>query len=184
MNKAHAERVLAFQEGVASRLNGLQMPLSPASYLEKALQASLQSLRHKQEHDMKIGQMTAGKFLKKDDVDPPLLLTVQGFEEENVAPEDKPKELKWVMYFEETDKGLVMNTTNLQLGAIAMGSQETDDWVGKQFVVFNDPTVSYAGKITGGVRIRAPKKSVTGKSSVKAPDPRPEPPDEDPDVPF
>jgi hypothetical protein len=137
---------------------------------------------------MKITQMMGGKYLKKDDCIPDLLLTIRGFEEENVAPDDKPKELKWVMYFEETDKGLVMNSTNLQLAAIALNSQDTDDWVGQKIVAFNDPAVQYAGKITGGVRLRPPRKSVTGKPAAKVPamatDPRPEPPEEDSDLPF
>jgi hypothetical protein len=137
---------------------------------------------------MKISQMMGGKYLKKDDCIPDLLLTIRGFEEENVAPDDKPQELKWVMYFEETDKGLVMNSTNLQLAAIALNSQDTDDWIGQKIVAFNDASVQYAGKITGGVRLRPPRKSV-GKSSAKVPamatDPRPEPPEEEDErIPF
>jgi hypothetical protein len=141
---------------------------------------------------MKISSMMGGKYLKKDDCIPDLLLTIRGFEEANVAPDDKPQEMKWVMYFEETDKGLVMNSTNLQLAAIALNSQDTDDWIGQKIVAFNDASVQYAGKITGGVRLRPPRKSVAGKSAAKVPamatDPRPEPPtfDEpnDDDVPF
>jgi hypothetical protein len=137
---------------------------------------------------MKISQMMGGKYLKKDDCIPDLLLTIRGFEEENVAPQDSGKDdMKWVMYFEETDKGLVMNSTNLQLAAIALNSQDTDDWIGQKIVAFNDPAVQYAGKITGGVRLRPPRKSVTGKPAAKVPamatDPRPEPP-EDADIPF
>jgi hypothetical protein len=137
---------------------------------------------------MKITQMMGGKYLKKDDCIPDLLLTIRGFEEENVAPDDKPREMKWVMYFEETDKGLVMNSTNLQLAAIALNSQDTDDWVGQKIVAFNDPAVQYAGKITGGVRLRPPRqaKKPTGPRMTVAhasPDTRPEPPDPE-DVPF
>jgi hypothetical protein len=137
---------------------------------------------------MKITQMMGGKYLKKDDCIPDLLLTIRGFEEENVAPDDKPREMKWVMYFEETDKGLVMNSTNLQLAAIALNSQDTDDWVGQKIVAFNDPAVQYAGKITGGVRLRPPKsKKPTGPRmttvAYASPDTRPEPPDPE-DVPF
>jgi hypothetical protein len=138
---------------------------------------------------MKITQMMGGKYLKKDDCIPDLLLTIRGFEEENVAPDDKPKELKWVMYFEETDKGLVMNSTNLQLAAIALNSQDTDDWVGQKIVAFNDPAVQYAGKITGGVRLRPPRpaKKPTSPRMVTvahaSPDTRPEPPEDD-DIPF
>jgi hypothetical protein len=168
-----------------------QAPITDSpSFLEKALQASLQSLRHKQEPEpMKIGTMIGGKYLKKDDCDPPLLLTISGFAEENVATDDKPQEMKWVMQFEESEKGLVMNTTNLQLAAIAFGSQDTDDWLGKQIVCYHDPNISFGGKVVGGVRVRAPKRSVAGKSSAKVPamatDPRPEPPvEEDSDIPF
>lgn len=137
---------------------------------------------------MKITQMMSSKYFKKEDVEQgPILVTIKSFEEENVAPADKPQELKWVMYVEESDKGLVMNTTNLQLAAIAMGSQETDHWLGKKIVLFNDPTVSFGGKLTGGVRVRAAKKP--GQSSAKVPamanDPRPEPPaDFEDSIPF
>jgi hypothetical protein len=36
-------------------------------------------------------------------------------------------------------------------------SEDTDDWTGKKIVLYNDPNVSYAGKIIGGIRVRAPK---------------------------
>jgi hypothetical protein len=107
---------------------------------------------------MKIGQMMSAKYLKKDDVDPPVLVSIRTFRHENVAQENQPEELKWVMYFAEMDKGLVLNSTNLQLAAMALGSDDTDDWIGHQVVLYNDPNVSFGGKLTGGVRIRAPKR--------------------------
>jgi hypothetical protein len=136
---------------------------------------------------MKIGQMMAGKYLKKEDCDPPMLATIERFEEENVAREDQPEDLKWVMYFENNEKGLVMNTTNLQLAAKAFGTEETDDWIGKQIVLYHDPNVSFGGKLVGGIRVRAPKGKSKLEQSKKSPDPRPEPPpfdDMDSDVPF
>lgn len=135
---------------------------------------------------MKIGQMMGGKYLKKDDCDPLLLLTIKEFVEENVAGSDQPEERKWVMRFSDSEKGLVMNTTNLQLAAIAFGSQDTDDWIGRQIVCFNDPSVSFGGKVTGGVRVRAPKKKAASKPVVpQEPDGRPVPFDDmDDDVPF
>ena len=105
---------------------------------------------------MKIGQMIGGKYLKKEDCDPPILATIERFAEENVAKEDQPEELKWVMYFSDNDKALVMNSTNLQLAAIAFGTQETDEWIGRQLVLYHDPNVSFGGKLVGGVRVRAP----------------------------
>jgi hypothetical protein len=134
---------------------------------------------------MKIGQMMAGKYLKKEDCDPPMLVTIDRFEEENVAREDQPTDMKWVMYFKDNEKGLVMNSTNLQLAAIAFGTQETDEWIGRSLVLYHDPNVSFGGKLVGGIRVRAPKGQK--KSPGKSPDPRPEPPafdDMDSDIPF
>ena len=132
---------------------------------------------------MKIGQMMAGKYLKKEDCDPPMLVTIDRFEEENVAREDQPTDMKWVMYFKDNEKGLVMNSTNLQLAAIAFGTQETDEWIGRALVLYHDPNVSFGGKLVGGIRVRAPKGQ---KKPAKNPDPRPEPPleDMDDDIPF
>lgn len=159
---------------------------------ESAMHASRQSQQFQQEPEMKISQMMTSKYLKKDDCDsPPLLLTVNRIKEENVAREDQAEDLKWVMFFDETEKGLVLNTTNLQLAAIAFGSQDTDDWLGKQIVCYHDPNVSFAGKLVGGIRVRAPKRAVPAKSAATHAakpinvDPRPEPfEDMDDDIPF
>lgn len=131
---------------------------------------------------MKAGQMISSKFLKKDDVDPAKLVTIKGISQANVAQEDQPEELKWTMHFKELDKPLVMNSTNIQLCTLALGSDETNDWIGKQIVLYNDPSVSFAGKITGGVRIRKPKNQVSqAANAAPAADPAAF---EDDDIPF
>lgn len=107
---------------------------------------------------MKANAMIPSKFLKKEDVDPPKLVTIKALRQANVAMDDQPEELKWTIFFKEVEKPMVLNSTNIQLLIKALGTDETDDWIGKQVVVYNDPNVSFAGKITGGVRIRAPKK--------------------------
>ena len=66
----------------------------------------------------------------------------------------QPPEMKWVVHFSEC-KPLVLNSTNGQLISNALSSPETDDWAGKQIVLYNDPNVSFGGKLTGGVRARA-----------------------------
>ena len=106
---------------------------------------------------MKIGQMMDSKFLKKEDVDPPKLVTIRGFSQQNAGRDDAP-EMKWTMSFIELSKPMVMNSTNLQLAAQALGSDDTDHWIGKQIVLYNDPSVQFQGKLIGGIRIRAPKK--------------------------
>lgn len=123
--------------------------------------------------------MIPSKFLKKEDVDPPKLVTIKAMRQANVAMDDQPEELKWTVLFKELDKPMVLNSTNIQLLVKALGTDETDDWVGKQVVVYNDPNVSFAGKITGGVRIRAPK-----KKTAEAPSTVPTDNDFEDDIPF
>jgi hypothetical protein len=41
----------------------------------------------------------------------------------------------------------------------ACGSDDTDDWIGKQIVVFVDENVSFGGELVGGLRIRKHKQA-------------------------
>jgi hypothetical protein len=45
-----------------------------------------------------------------------------------------------------------LNGTNTKLIEKALGSDETDDWLGQQIVLFNDENVEYMGEVVGGVR--------------------------------
>lgn len=101
---------------------------------------------------MKTSELKQSKYLKKEDCgDGGILVTIAGITQENVAPDNKPEELKWIMSFNEC-KPLVMNGTNTKLIEKALGSDETDDWVGKQIVLFNDENVTYMDEVVGGVR--------------------------------
>lgn len=106
-----------------------------------------------------IDQMTSSKFLRKEDCDPPILVTIDRIVLENVGLDDQPKESKWCLYFLETEKGIVTNPTNRELCAEVCGSRMTEDWRGHKIVLFNDPSIMYQGRRTGGIRIRAPKNS-------------------------
>lgn len=112
-------------------------------------------------------QMVESRFLRKEDVTPDKLFTIANFEMINVAPEDKPEEMKWCVHFKETAKPMVLGPTNLQLMKGALGISKPADAIGRQIVVFNDPSVSYAGKLTGGIRLRAAR--------VRQADPAPAP---------
>lgn len=124
----------------------------------------------------KTHEMRESNFLKKEDVGKGALGTIAGVLKKNVAMEGAAPEMKWCLTFRELDKPLVLNATNIQLCEQICGSDDTDDWVGKAVVLYTDPNVSYAGKLVGGIRVRAPK-----PGSVQAPEP--EPLDAD-DIPF
>ncbi len=101
--------------------------------------------------------MIPSKYLKKRDVGVGVLCTINGVEQVNVAREEDEPQLKWVLHFKETIKGLPLNKTNIERLEKICGSEETDDWKGKQVVLFWDDTVEFMGEAKGGIRIRAPK---------------------------
>lgn len=130
----------------------------------------------------KTSEMRESKFLKQTDVGAGSLMTVSACAPHNVAKEGAEPETKWCLEFEETDKPLVLNSTNIQLCERIFGSDDTDVWVGKKIVLYVDPNVSYGGKITGGIRVRAPKVKAAAKP-VAPPPPATEDLD-DSEIPF
>jgi hypothetical protein len=128
----------------------------------------------------KTSDMRESKFLKKEDVGRGVLATVTGCIRKNTAMEGADPEQKWCLTFQELDKPLVLNVTNVQLCEQIFKSDDTDEWIGKRVVLYTDPNVSYQGKLVGGIRVRAPKPSA-------APPPPPPPVTEaltDDDIPF
>ncbi len=105
----------------------------------------------------KTSEMRESKFLKQTDVGRGALGTIEGCVQMNVAKEGADPEMKWCLTFTDIDKPFVLNATNIQLCQRICDSDDTDDWIGKRIVLYTDPTVSYAGKLTGGIRVRAPK---------------------------
>lgn len=105
----------------------------------------------------KVSDLKDSKFLKKEDVDPAVRVTIAGYEQVNVAMESQAPDMKWALTFKENIKPMILNQTNGQIIASIAGSQDFDDWAGLVIVVYNDPSVMYAGKMVGGVRVRAPR---------------------------
>ena len=93
-----------------------------------------------------------GSYLKQDDVEDSPVVTISGAE--GVQFEDEDKE-KLVLHFEEFDKGMVLNATNINLLTSLFGSDETDDWTGKQVTLFADKTIMFGGKRVGGIRVKS-----------------------------
>jgi hypothetical protein len=108
-------------------------------------------------NDLKFDELvpSKSKFLAKSDVgDDGVILTIRGFKEEVIEGDDGD-ETKVVMYFSEADyKPMILNRTNAALLAGATGVGTAGEARGKQIVVFNDPSVGFGGKITGGLRIK------------------------------
>jgi hypothetical protein len=73
-------------------------------------------------------------------------------EDVNDQKTGRPKK-KLVAYFESLEKTLVLNDTNKDILVDALGKPPTG-WEGATVGVLVDPNVTYAGKRTGGVRLR------------------------------
>ena len=119
-------------------------------------------------HDLK-----QSKYLTKADVTPPILVTVRGWEQVNVAKEGCEPELRYALTFDELDKPMVVNSTNGQIIAAITKAEDFDGWVGHKIVLYNDPNISFGGKLTGGIRCRAPKPQAVPAAKPATPSPAP-----------
>lgn len=108
-----------------------------------------------------------GSYLAKEDLPEPTMLTIK-----EVLPEDVEgaSRKKLALYFQETEKGLLLNTTNIKQLVDWFGASYSD-WVGQEITLYVDPSVEFAGKKIGGIRI-APTASALAngpKRSQQAP---------------
>lgn len=106
----------------------------------------------------KIGEMIESKYLKQSDVGDECLVTIGKVGKANVAREGDSPEYKWLIRFDEFQKPMVLNSTNIKRLSKACDSEDTDDWIGKQVILYVDPDVEYGGNVTGGLRIKTAKK--------------------------
>lgn len=145
----------------------------------------------------KISEMLPSNYLKQSDFPQDYVVTIRSIERKNIAMDGKPAEYKWLAEFAEFEKPMVLNSTNIQLMGKACNSDDTDDWIGKQVIVYVDENVSFGGELVGGLRVRKHKQAAP--AVPKAAGPRPAPatrpaagvgpgmedrPDVDDDVPY
>lgn len=99
-----------------------------------------------------VSDMIQSKYLKKDDFPKPQVLTIRDCSLEEVGD----GESRWVLWLKENSKGLVLNVTKIRELEASYG-KNTDDWLGKKVRLSHDPSVSYAGKRVGGIKLETSK---------------------------
>ena len=74
----------------------------------------------------------------------------------NVAGPGRKPDNQFVLEFADAPggKSLVLKPTNGKRIAKALGSADSDDWVGKKIVLYRDENVEFGGEIVGGIRAR------------------------------
>lgn len=103
----------------------------------------------------KVSEMIVSKFLRKEDFDEDQVCTIKDVHLEDMQG-DKGEQ-RWVLYFRERDKGMVLNVTTIRVLEQAFGD-DSDEWTGNKVKVYVDPNVSFQGKVVGGLRLMPPKK--------------------------
>lgn len=111
--------------------------------------------------------MIESKYLKQADAPDPVIVTVSKIGKINIAKEGDPPEDKWAVRFKEFSKPMLLNSTNIKLLDKACGSDDTDDWIGKEVILYTDDSVSFGGQVVGGLRIRKQQAAPTRKAPTQ-----------------
>jgi len=109
-----------------------------------------------------------GNYLKAKDLPPnkEFLVTITSVVVEEIGKDDK-KAPHTVLQVREFEQGIVLRKTSLsQIITSFGGVTETDEWKGRQIIMFHDPMVVYAGAVVGGIRFKpAPRKEPNGQTA-------------------
>lgn len=94
------------------------------------------------------------KYLKKEDVGDGRILTIAAFHKVELERSEGGSEVKTIVEWAEPDaKPMVLNQTNKEMLKIAADGLTVGEVKGKRVRVFNDPSVTFGGKVVGGLRI-------------------------------
>jgi len=103
---------------------------------------------------MKVGKYVQSRFLKGTDEvfeeNDSVNWTVSHAEEETLMGEDK-----LIIYFEEEERGMVLNKTNTRRLIEAFGD-DADEWVGKRVNLYTE-SVTFNGQTTDAIRLKKAK---------------------------
>jgi hypothetical protein len=116
------------------------------------------------------GDFSSSKYLRKEDVDPPILVTIKSFTKENVARDGESPRIKIVMHFEEAVKPMIVVPTNAgSIRRLCGVKGPPSDCIGHKIVLYRDDTVTMRDKLVGGIRVRAPKQKPHPPVSMEQP---------------
>ena len=121
---------------------------------------------------MKGSEFFPSKYLKAEEIanTVPMTVTIKTVMAETLKSRDKSnqEEIKPVAYFEELEKGIVLNKTNWYTIA-ALHGDDSDEWGGKQIALIVMDVDSF-GDIVSAIRIKpVPVKKPTGTNQKTAP---------------
>jgi len=106
----------------------------------------------------KVHQMFPSKYVKGEELDgKTFTLTIKLIRQEKMRfNPQSPEAIGWVIYVKETERGIVMGKPLATQLTQILGSDDTDDWIGKQVVFYSEP-VMVGGQSRMGIRARKPQ---------------------------
>ena len=122
---------------------------------------------------MSIFKLFPSKYLKPHDIEDGEIVTIKAVMVERVGVDQEEKP---IVFFNEHDKGVILNKTNAEAIAKVFGEEE-DDWPGKRLALVTVPSRTPQGEATTSIRMKpAPaKKKAAAKTATAVSD-------EDPDL--
>lgn len=97
-------------------------------------------------------------FIDESDLPEPKTVTIESVAVEDLQlPGASTKERRVVVSFVGAKKRMVLNKTNAKRIA-KMHGKKTEDWTGKEVVLWFDPSVKFGRETVGGVRVKEGKK--------------------------
>ena len=117
---------------------------------------------------MKTGVMFPSNYLKASDCMTDRTLEIQEVVMHTLKARDGTEELKPLLSFRGEPKGLILNKTNTRLIEKALGSDDTDDWLGRSITIYC-ADVEFGGDIVDAIRVRgkAPKAGELGEDDIE-----------------
>lgn len=130
----------------------------------------------------KTSDMFPSKWLKASDFeDGDATLTIREVGQERIG-QGKDAADKFVLYFVDEDRGLVLNKTNV--GTIAkLHGDDTDDWIGKDVTLFATE-VQFQSEMVEAIRVRSKPPRRPGQKAAKPTAPAEAVTDDPDDAPF
>lgn len=95
------------------------------------------------------------KYLKHQDLEGnDWVLTIKNVTREDIKDRDGTSKKKFILHFNEHEKGLVLNTTNMNTLYKLLMSDDSDHWTGKRITLYVKDDIEMGGEIMSGIRIR------------------------------
>lgn len=117
---------------------------------------------------MRMNDAFPSKYLKAEDLEEgDLVVTISDVQfEEFKDPKTQRPDNKPVMHFEGKDsKPMVLNKTNYKVISQLLGSDDTDNWIGKKIALYATEVESF-GETVLGIRVRMRQKTAQAKATA------------------